>query len=229
MIVARESYVKILIGLVMFMTTTIESFSHNLTWELYNSSLLIEVTRANGVFTCSGVAVSPDIVVTAAHCLDGDVKKVRVFTQETYDPTLPSLTVAKYRLHPAYNPKISRYRNDLAKIVLKERLPDFVNIVPVFTGTVVMGKLYRFGFGSRYNKNVRTVVVPEYLRINGQDDVVELNDKFSRSGDSGGPIYIEDSQGISILAVHSTFSHGPQGQFSYNPLLGSQLSWIYDN
>ncbi len=214
------------IALVLLMTTT-QLFAQTDQWEKYNSALLLEVTRPNGVFTCTGVAVSPKLIVTAAHCLDGEIKKVRVFTQEKYDPTFPALETAGFELHPNYKPTQSQYKNDLAKLHLKVALPASINIHPILKTSTVVGDLYRFGFGARNKKNIRTVITPTFKWINFIDNFLELNDTFSMSGDSGGPIFVKNSDGIFIAAIHSTLSHGPQGRFSYNPLLSAYLDWIF--
>lgn len=219
---------KLLISLtVLFMS--LDVFTKETDWERFNSSLLIEVTRPNGVFTCTGVVVSQDVVITAAHCLDGSVKEVKIFTQDIYKPSNTSLPVKEYKLHPLYDPKKSRYKSDLAKIMMKEKLPPFIKIYPIYKGNKIFGNLYRFGFGARDNKNLRTVITPTLRKMNVEEEILELNDKFSKSGDSGGPIFMENDKEIKILAIHSTFSHGPQGNYSLNPLLGAYIHWIFEN
>lgn len=207
----------------------VPGFSKMENWDKFNSSLLIEVTRESGVFTCTGVAISDQILVTAAHCLAGDVKKVRVFVGKSYNPKNPFLEVGVYSIHPDYKPAISNYKNDIAKIRMKEKFPTNIQICPIHQGPSVIGKIYRFGFGEREKSNIRTVVTPSFRQINTTDAVVELNDTFSKSGDSGGPIYLENGNSISVLAIHSTLSSGPQGKYSFNPLLSHYLSWIYQN
>lgn len=213
----------------LWVTLMIPGFAKVDDWERFNSSLLIEVTRPNGVFTCTGVAVSDQIIVTAAHCLEGDVKQVRVFTGQKYDPKANFLAINKYQLHPNYDSKQSRFKSDLAKITMKYKIPDFVKIHPIYSGKKVEGTLYRFGFGERNKQNIRTVITPSFRKLNLDEAIIELNDQFSRSGDSGGPIFMQNGKEISVLAVHSTFSHGPEGNFSMNPLLGSYTSWIFEN
>ncbi len=206
-----------------------EDFATASDWEKFNSSLLIEVTRSTGVFTCSGIAVSGQLVITAAHCLEGDVKKVRVFTQESYNPAYPSLEVESFKIHQNYNPQNSPFVSDLAKIKMKKNFLPFIKLYPIYTGTSFDSPLYRFGFGARNKKNLRTVITPKFKTFDHVQHIIELNDMFSRSGDSGGPIYIQNGKDIFVLAIHSTFSHGPEGNFSYNPLLAPYLPWIYEN
>lgn len=212
--------------MVIFM---LEGFASSQDWEKFNSSLLIEVTRPKGVFTCTGVALSSTVIATAAHCLEGEIKKVRIFTGASYDPSLPSLAVKEFKLHPAYKPKDSAYRNDIARIVLEEKLPESIHIRDIFGPGPVKGKIYRFGFGARNKKNLRTAITPSFRRLNAEEEVLELNDTFSRSGDSGGPIFVENGEDIKVIAIHSTFSHGPEGRYSFNPLLAQYRNFLFPN
>jgi V8-like Glu-specific endopeptidase len=212
--------------MVVFM---IEGMAYAEDWTKFNSSVIVEVTRPDGVFTSTGVAISNQTIVTAAHSLDGEVKKVRVFLNESYNPKSPALEVKNFTVHPDYNPKKSRYLADVAKINLKEKLPASIVLYPIYTSTLVVGNIYRLGFGRRNKKNNRTVITPTFKQMDYKEQIVELNDKFSMSGDSGGPVFLQKDGRFYIMAIHSTFSHGPQGEFSYNPLLAPYLSWIYQN
>lgn len=218
-----------LILLIWTIIMPVLGFADPQTWEQFNSSLLIEVTREKGVFTCTGVAVTQTLIVTAAHCLEGDVKKVRIFTQSSYDPNAPAIAVKSFKIHPDYHPKDSRYNSDLGKIVLAEKLPGNIKIYPIYKEPIITGSLYRFGFGMRNKKNLRTVITPTFKQVLYAEKVVELNDTYSFSGDSGGPIYLQQGANSFVLAVHSTLSYGPQGRFSYNPLLSSYSDWIFEN
>jgi hypothetical protein len=198
-------------------------------WEKFNSSLVIEVRRPNGVFTCTGVAVSSKVIVTAGHCLEGSVLSVRVFTGARYNTADPTLEVKDYRVHPDYNPRTSRYFCDLAKINLRNKIPRSIRIHPIYLGSKLSGEIYRFGFGERSGRTVRTVITPTLKNMNAADEVLELYDDFSRSGDSGGPVFLRNGEDVQVIAIHSTFSYGPAGNFSLNPLLRTHISWIYEN
>ncbi len=195
----------------------------------FNSSLLIEVTRPNGIFTCSGVAVSQETLLTAAHCLEGEVTNVRVFYQETYDPVQTHLEIQSFKLHPLYDPTHSDYFADVAKITIKKRFSKLMNLYQIDDHVQLQGELIRIGFGSRNNKNTRTLVRPGLRRIDIRNQILELDDLNSKSGDSGGPVFIQNGHSINLVAIHSTLSYGPLGEYSFNPLLAGYIQWIFEN
>ena len=88
------------------------------------------------------------------------------------------------------------------------------------------GKILRLGFGARENQNVRTLVTPEVRKPRKLENVLELNDMYSYSGDSGGPVFMQNNGQMYLVAIHSTLSFGPEGKHSFNPLLSSHREWI---
>ncbi|MBA2405249.1 MAG: trypsin-like serine protease [Bdellovibrionales bacterium] len=214
--------------MVMFMTTA--ALAQPVDWSNFNSSLVIEVTRPEGKFTCSGVAIKDDMVLTAAHCLEGKILQVRVFNQDTYNPEAKSWNVEHFQLHPEYNKSNSNFKSDLARIKLSSKLPASTTIYPILKNeNNFKGKLLRVGYGARSQSNIRTLITPQFKSLKTEDKVLELDDMYSYSGDSGGPIFIQRDGQMYLVAIHSTLSYGPQGKFSYNPLVSSQRDWIFAN
>lgn len=196
-------------------------------WSNFNSSLLIEVTRPSGINTCTGVAINENTVLTAAHCLEGEILKIRISNEASYNPKSTFWDVKSFELHPEYDSSKSNYRSDLAKIKLKKNLPATTTFFPIIkTDQKMNGKLVRLGFGARDKKNIRTMVTPAFKHLRTHEKVLELNDTYSYSGDSGGPIFLQKNGQIYLVAIHSTLSFGPEGKYSFNPLLSSHRSWI---
>lgn len=196
-------------------------------WNNFNSSLLIEVTRPNGVFTCTGVAINKDTILTAAHCLEGEILKVRVSNEASYNKDGHFFEVQSFDLHPDYDRNTSNYRSDLAKIRLKEELPKGTKFYPIIKKDQELnGRILRLGFGARDNKNARTLVTPVVRKIRPMEKTLELDDMYSYSGDSGGPVFMQYNGQMYLIAIHSTLSFGPEGKHSFNPLLSSHREWL---
>lgn len=196
-------------------------------WSNFNSCLLIEVTRPTGIYTSSAVAINENTILTAAHCLEGEVLKVRVSNESKYDPKGNFFEVESFDLHPDYNPKKSNYKCDIAKIKLRKSLPKDTVFFPIIKETKKLdGNFLRLGYGARFKDNVRTLITPMIKSLRLQEKVLELSDMFSYSGDSGGPIFMQSKGQMYLVALHSTLSHGPEGKHSFNPLLSQHKKWI---
>jgi V8-like Glu-specific endopeptidase len=208
----------------------INAFAQEIDWSNFNASLVIEVTRPQGKFTCSGVAIDKDVVLTAAHCLEGEIIDIKVFNQSAYDPKAESWTVKSFELHPGYNKEKSNYRSDIARLKLNSKLPESTIFYPIAkSAKQVKGRFLRVGFGARSGLNARTLITPVMKSLKSQEETLELNDMYSYSGDSGGPIYVQENGQMYLVAIHSTLSYGPEGKFSLNPLLSHEREWINSN
>ncbi len=209
-------------------TENLKTFSTDVDWSNFNSTVIIEVTRPEGIFTSTGVAINKDTILTAAHCLYGEIIRVRISTNEIYKPKGKFHSVKTYDIHPDYNPSTSHYQNDLAKIRLSSPLPQGTNYYSVMKNDRnLSGNFVRIGFGSRGEKNIRTMITPVFKDIQDPQRVLELFDMYSFSGDSGGPVFLQQKGQLFLVAIHSTLSYGPEGKFSYNPLLTAHRDWIY--
>lgn len=209
-------------------TATLTHLSPDIDWSNFNSTVVIEVTRPEGVFTSSGVAINKNTIITAAHCLDGVVLKVRVSTAGTYSPNGKFISAKTFEIHPEYDPDVSNYKFDLAKIKLASSLPEDTNFYAVKKSDKdLSGSLVRIGYGGRNKKNIRTIITPVFKDILEPQRILELHDMYSYSGDSGGPVFLQQNGQVFLVAIHSTLSYGPEGKFSFNPLLATHRDWLY--
>lgn len=189
-----------------------------------NSAIRLSVTKFDGrTYTCSSVAIAPQVLLTAAHCLKN---AQRVLAD---DPRSQTALVANFfKVHPRYNKSNSNYLFDIGVVVLKQKLRSGINYLPILKNLKGHESLHRIGFGGRENGNQKTLVSPiqnfrQYGSWDHQASFVEMEDHFSYSGDSGGPVYAQVGQSYYLVGVHST----KQGNYSFNPVINQTIyDWL---
>ena len=171
----------------------------------FSSSLLLEITRKDKVYTCSAVAITKNVLLTAAHCVD-DITSARAMLDTTYcADSKNAIAIKNVQLHPGYNPKLSNFKDDIAIVFLEHNLPAAINTASIEWQLDVsdIHAIMRIGFGGRNNLNTRTLQGPTQLTFYS-NKTINLKDEDAVVGDSGGPIYAKTAQGYKLLAVHST-------------------------
>lgn len=193
-------------------------------WGKFDASILIEVKRGEDIFTCSGVLIESDVVLTAAHCVDG-ITSGRIIFDHKYDPSTKNFVeIIGHVIHPGYNKKVSNYAHDIALVFLEKSVshivPATINWNPKLKN---ISKLERIGFGGRHNQNVRTWTNPVYSQLESNGSVVSFKDEYSVIGDSGGPIYHLSGNRPELVAIHSTL----EGEHkTYGVYLPFYKNWI---
>lgn len=192
-------------------------------WNEFTSALLIEVKRGNDIFTSSAVAIAPQIILTAAHSVDG-VDSAKIFLDSHYDMSSKnSIKVSDIIVHPEYDQRNSNFLNDIAIIVLEKPLPEFVTIYEVHQESLLKGELARIGFGGRFSQNARNFTDPKYIAHPCDHRYFMCEDKFSVVGDSGGPVFIRTDKGLKLAGIHSTL----EGEkLTYSVKVNSYMPWI---
>ncbi len=192
---------------------------------------------------CTGTALAPDLVLTAAHC----VMRPKQYTVKEFQTGL-SIAVESIARHPQFSASAyaqSRATADIALIKLGSALPDIV--VPAALGAVRRVKvgetLVIAGFGTTAGFTDRGLGVPRMatLTVTGKPGSLQIRlvDDRTRNasaglgactGDSGGPAF--DGPGPLVIGVVSWTtgpgnSEGCGGLTGLTPLL-SYRAWIVD-
>lgn len=200
---------------------TTDSLPSDSSWERFNSSLLVEVSRGDSTFTSSGVAIFKNIFLTAAHsvdCMDGGSI---LFENK-------KIAIKRVIIHPGYNPSKSFYENDIAIVILEESLPVGIRTESLSSDLFLSpGEvLERIGFGGRENGAAMTWTCPTFQTKTFNSKNFILEDNKSVVGDSGGPIYKNDRGELKLVGIHSTLEGADK---TYVVNLDSYIPWIRNN
>lgn len=167
---------------------------------------------------CTGTLISSNLVLTAAHCLEG-LRPNNVWIH--FGANLPrpfylnQLTQVKdFIVHPKFGPVYdsefpATELNDIAVILLKENAPAGYSAVPVKEGksSEVGDTLLLAGYGHisdvnpirATNLNFARVVVHQIWQSLLVLD--QSNKSGACKGDSGGPAYIETDNGLVVVGI----------------------------
>ena len=171
----------------------------------------LNVEDANGFAgTCSGTMIGARAVLTAAHCLDGGVRSVRV-----WPGTGPELTTSTFFFHPNFSTSTLQF--DVGVVLLDEDLgrPPAA-VLTSRTGRVGETAIIA-GFGrdensitTRLRAGSTTVSAATSSRI---ETAYAPPSSAICSGDSGGPIFVQEGArwviaGISSATTESSCNTG---------------------
>lgn len=92
-------------------------------------------------------------------------------------------------------------------------------------------QLFRVGYGGRQGQNKMTIIssifnfreFSNFAIANRRRNYILMEDQFSYSGDSGGPVFAKKYNKYYLVGIHST----KQGNFSYNQRIDAEVvDWV---
>lgn len=97
---------------------------------------------------CSGVAIAPTVILTAAHCMSGPAEVASAFFTDSA-ANLASYGVSSYLVHPSFTGN-TLTQVDLALVYLTSPIAAWVSIYEIYSNTDEVGQIYQVaGWGAR--------------------------------------------------------------------------------
>ena len=203
--------------------------------------VVMVLTRVPGASAfCSGAVVAPDVVLTAAHCLNTAANSVVFFRGEDGAPA--TRAVSTIAIHPDFHRDAiaKRLRSiDLALVRLAAPLPSrFRAAALASSSAVAVGQPFRVaGFGLGRENVGATGGVFRWGAIAAREPLSQVllwaedpahGGLGACTGDSGGPVFAGDSD--TVVAV-TDWTTGPTkkshcGGLTQGALVAPQRDWI---
>mgnify|MGYP003392989908 CR=1 FL=1 len=194
-------------------------------WKDYAASVGISVKKPMFTTTCTGILLTPNVVLTAAHCVD-DFISAQVTTAPRLADGVLAHEVVRGVMHPGYKGNVVGKSVDLGLFFLATPIKtDFE--APILAAVNPKLRFERIGYGIRNGRNVRTWVTSFFQKWFGGH--VKTTDEHGMGGDSGGPVFQRQPSGLRLVGVHTgrEVRGGKLAQSSYIQTLGeSEITWI---
>ena len=201
------------------------TWSVDMRWKDYAASVGISVKKPLFTTTCSGVLLTPTVVLTAAHCVE-DFVSAQVTTAPRLQDGVMAHDVVRGIIHPGYKGNIVGKSVDIGLFFLSTPIKTPFE-APILAAVNPQLRFERIGYGVRNGRNVRTWVTSFFHKWFG--GYVKTRDDFGMGGDSGGPVFQRQQGGLRLVGVHTgrEMKDGKLGKASYIQTLGEgEITWI---
>ncbi len=209
----------------------------------------VAITTVHGDPFCSGTLIGPNLVVTAAHCVDrralDDIRVVYGYEVPSESSVDDRLIPSLIQVHPAYDPLASTDAyglgelNDIAAIVLENPIPGGI-VAPILPLGAVDTELtpnrpvHIAGYGEFSNLTHQSGVlfrgITPHIRHSATELLAgRLGEADTCFGDSGGPAYIVTNDTLWLVGATSrawAWAVQPCGESTIYTTVSAYADWL---
>ena len=181
------------------------------------STVLIWGENFKTTFICTGSIIAPDLILTAGHCLGGNgYARLTVYFRTELDGQGPSLSVTQQIRMSDTFPDSDKGWEDLAILKLEKNIPDGYHPAKILSdakmiqdGAPVILAGYGINIpiseGSDDGRGILRSVEQNILQsqFTPTDILINIKDKGSCKGDSGGPAFFRQGNDLLLFGVMS--------------------------
>jgi hypothetical protein len=187
--------------------------------------VMLNIEDSEGLHICTASPISPNVLLTAAHCIEGDVENafVTLYTslacESGFDSRVNTAEVAEFVVHEDFDLALSEtspseMKGDVALVFLKKNLPFGYPIYKIANPVQVTfeNQIYFYGYGAvGYEKKgsgiLRKTQLPRSSFTILEDEKKVSVDQSKGTGictgDSGGPGLVQIDGELQILGINS--------------------------
>ncbi len=210
------------------------------------SNTVVSLINVEKTSICTASIIAPDLLLTAAHCVDGPASHLRiVFGPRLVKPVAPNTVVREvdsYMVSPLWAVRQDMFTDasDIAVVKFSGGLPDGYKVIPLLADSSVLSNgstLLLAGYGLDDFDNQTgsgvlrfTETVIESVEFSATEILLnQQNGKGACPGDSGGPAYFQVGDEWYLAGVTSRIMNKPAvncSGFSVYTLVSAYADWI---
>lgn len=192
---------------------------------------------------CTGTPITEDVILTAAHCVKGNVRMAAIFANDMncssgFRASRDSIVASSFEYDHSFVESYSGFYNDVGLVRLKSKIPSDYEISELYAGAELSSDdVTLVGFGKTSETKSDSMILRSKTKsfknditVSSDRVTIEQSEGGLCQGDSGGPIFVEVNGEKQVIGVTSYVSNRYESNICHGKAVGmlskSVLPWI---